>query len=55
MHSLEGKGYGIGNIGKEGMMAFIKTHKCNGICQVIALPRAHVGCADRLDAPAEVQ
>jgi len=39
IHSIDGKGFGIGNIGKEGMTAFIKTHKCNRICSKLGLPR----------------
>ena len=39
IHSMDGKGFGIGNIGKEGMNAFIKTHKCNRICSKLGLPR----------------
>ena len=42
IHSIEGKGFGIGNIGREGMEAFIKSHKCNRICKKLGLPRPEV-------------
>ena len=37
IHSIDGKGYGIGNIGPEGMRAFIKSHKCNRVCRALGL------------------
>lgn len=36
--SLDGEGYGRGNLGKKGMEKFLKTHECNGVCQQLGLP-----------------
>ncbi|KAH9586492.1 MHCK/EF2 kinase [Trypanosoma melophagium] len=33
------KGYGRGNLGREGMRLFIRSHKCNGVCEMIGIPR----------------
>lgn len=31
-------GFGLGNLGKRGMEAFLKSHKCNSICRYLNLP-----------------
>jgi len=32
IHSIDRRGYGKGNCGREGMERFFRTHKCNDIC-----------------------
>ncbi|ORC91803.1 myosin heavy chain kinase c-like protein [Trypanosoma theileri] len=36
--TFDGKGYGRGNLGREGMRLFIRSHKCNGVCHMIGIP-----------------
>jgi elongation factor 2 kinase len=31
-------GYGIGNLGKPGMLAFLSAHTCNNYCKKLNLP-----------------
>eukprot|EP00455_Lapot_gusevi_P006767 TRINITY_DN1289_c0_g4_i2.p1 TRINITY_DN1289_c0_g4~~TRINITY_DN1289_c0_g4_i2.p1 ORF type:complete len:364 (+),score=69.66 TRINITY_DN1289_c0_g4_i2:172-1263(+) len=38
MHSIDGKGFGKGNLGKRGFDKFLQTHRCNRICQYLKLP-----------------
>lgn len=38
IHSLDGKGYGDGNMGEKGIQTFLATHRCNPICQYLNLP-----------------
>ena len=38
LHSLKGKTYGRGDCGEDGIKAFFKTHKCNGLCKALELP-----------------
>jgi myosin-heavy-chain kinase len=38
IHTKDGKGFGLGNLGMNGIDRFLKTHKCNAICQMLALP-----------------
>lgn len=37
IHTVDGKGYGVGNMGEEGMAQFMKTHWCNSICTYMGL------------------
>jgi hypothetical protein len=37
--SLDGEGYGRGNLGSKGMDKFLKTHQCNAVCEHLGLPR----------------
>jgi hypothetical protein len=32
IHTKDGKGYGLGNMGTRGIERFLKTHVCNPIC-----------------------
>ncbi len=32
IHSRDGKGFGLGNMGTRGMLRFFETHRCNNIC-----------------------
>jgi len=38
IHSKDGKGYGKGNLGREGIASFLSTHQCNRICEFLGLP-----------------
>eukprot|EP01084_Bolivina_argentea_P109282 195328_1 len=37
IHTFNGKGFGKGNLGIDGMIKFLKTHQCNAICQHLKL------------------
>eukprot|EP01133_Synstelium_polycarpum_P004097 gene4097-4781_t len=37
IHTYDGIGYGVGNLGQKGFEKFIDTHKCNAICQYLNL------------------
>jgi myosin-heavy-chain kinase len=39
VHTKDGVGYGVGNLGRTGIDRFLKTHQCNAICQMLNLPR----------------
>eukprot|EP00026_Physarum_polycephalum_P001557 Phypoly_transcript_01559.p1 GENE.Phypoly_transcript_01559~~Phypoly_transcript_01559.p1 ORF type:complete len:683 (+),score=110.62 Phypoly_transcript_01559:158-2206(+) len=39
VHTKDGIGYGVGNLGRTGIDRFLKTHQCNAICQLLNLPR----------------
>jgi len=38
IHSFDGEGFGLGNMGQEGLTKFLKTHECNDICAWLNLP-----------------
>lgn len=38
IHTLDGKGYGLGNIGLVGMAMFFRSHVCSHLCQALHLP-----------------
>jgi hypothetical protein len=38
IHSRDGKGFGKGNLGQEGMNNFLSMHRCNRICKFLRLP-----------------
>ncbi|EGC33807.1 myosin heavy chain kinase B [Dictyostelium purpureum] len=37
IHTYDGVGFGIGNLGQKGFEKFLDTHKCNAICQYLNL------------------
>eukprot|EP00762_Andalucia_godoyi_P005246 ANDGO_06702.mRNA.1 Alpha-protein kinase 1 len=39
IHSMTGHGFGDGNLGPRGILAFLKTHECNSICDGLSLPK----------------
>ncbi|KEG14198.1 myosin heavy chain kinase c-like protein [Trypanosoma grayi] len=41
--TLDGKGYGRGNLGKKGMRLFLRSHVCNDVCRTVGLPRISHG------------
>mmetsp|Transcript_39774 Transcript_39774/g.66636 ORF Transcript_39774/g.66636 Transcript_39774/m.66636 type:complete len:413 (-) Transcript_39774:120-1358(-) len=38
IHSIDGRGYGKGNMGKRGFRKFFSTHRCNAVCKFLKLP-----------------
>jgi hypothetical protein len=42
IHTKDGKGFGLGNLGMNGVDRFLKSHKCNAICQMLALPLLNI-------------
>mmetsp|Transcript_10189 Transcript_10189/g.13981 ORF Transcript_10189/g.13981 Transcript_10189/m.13981 type:complete len:456 (-) Transcript_10189:41-1408(-) len=38
MHTLDGNGFGKGNLGVRGFAQFLATHRCNAICKYLRLP-----------------
>jgi len=32
IHTMDGKGFGNGNMGEEGILKFARSHACNGVC-----------------------
>lgn len=40
-HTKSGAGYGVGNMGVEGMLKFFQTHRCNAVCRAIGLSPSH--------------
>mmetsp|Transcript_13753 Transcript_13753/g.33614 ORF Transcript_13753/g.33614 Transcript_13753/m.33614 type:complete len:417 (+) Transcript_13753:66-1316(+) len=38
IHSIDGRGYGKGNMGTRGFRKFFSTHRCNAICKFLKLP-----------------
>jgi len=42
IHSFDGEGFGLGNMGQEGLTKFLKTHECNEICGLLRLPNVTI-------------
>jgi len=42
IHSFDGEGFGLGNMGQDGLTKFLKTHNCNEICRLLGLPAVTV-------------
>ncbi len=38
IHTMDGRGFGKGNLGIDGMVKFLSTHECNAICRHLKLP-----------------
>jgi hypothetical protein len=43
IHTLDGKGYGQGNMGKGGIEKWIQSHVCNDICRYLGLRQIEGG------------
>lgn len=37
IHSFNGDGFGLGNLGQSGIRKFLSTHQCNRICRMLSL------------------
>ncbi len=40
VHSVDGRGFGEGNLGEEGFQRFIESHRCNPICRYLKLTQS---------------
>mmetsp|Transcript_45621 Transcript_45621/g.115332 ORF Transcript_45621/g.115332 Transcript_45621/m.115332 type:complete len:325 (-) Transcript_45621:187-1161(-) len=38
IHSFDGKSFGLGNLGADGIRRFKRSHRCNAICNALRLP-----------------
>lgn len=45
--TVDGKGYGTGNIGRRGINMFLKMHTCNDLCKFLKLPRVNSKISDQ--------
>eukprot|EP01112_Ceratiomyxa_fruticulosa_P003650 TRINITY_DN1396_c0_g1_i1.p1 TRINITY_DN1396_c0_g1~~TRINITY_DN1396_c0_g1_i1.p1 ORF type:complete len:572 (+),score=138.21 TRINITY_DN1396_c0_g1_i1:312-2027(+) len=43
IHTIDGKGYGLGNLGKNGISQFLNSHKCNAVCALLGLDLSVMG------------
>lgn len=41
IHTMNGKGFGMGNLGQTGIRAFLLRHPCNSLCKACGLPPIH--------------
>jgi hypothetical protein len=48
VHSVDRAGFGMGNLGQEGIESFFRTHRCNNICAGLGLVHPH----KKVDEPA---
>ena len=39
IHTHDGRGYGVGNMGAEGIRKFHASHRCNAVCRALGLKR----------------
>lgn len=43
IHTADGKGFGLGNLGRNGIQRFLSTHKCNAVCALLNLQPIGMG------------
>lgn len=46
IHTHDGEGYGDGNLGRDGIVNFFRSHRCNGMCAALKLPQRKYNDAD---------
>jgi len=51
IHTVDGEGFGKGNLGQKGFEQFLSTHRCNAICKYLGLPLINVKVDDRGTVP----
>ena len=39
IHTLDGRGMGLGNNGGKGIQRWVASHRCNAICRQLKLPQ----------------
>jgi len=42
IHTFDGHGFGLGNLGHDGLTKFLITHECNDLCRLLDLPAVKV-------------
>eukprot|EP00160_Parvularia_atlantis_P000788 Unigene10631_Nuclearia_a/m.32499 Unigene10631_Nuclearia_a/g.32499 ORF Unigene10631_Nuclearia_a/g.32499 Unigene10631_Nuclearia_a/m.32499 type:complete len:395 (+) Unigene10631_Nuclearia_a:209-1393(+) len=52
MHTINGVGFGKGNLGPRGFDKFLSTHRCNAICKYLRLPPINAKLVDYGTVPA---
>jgi len=52
IHTIDGKGFGRGNLGDKGIDQFLVTHRCNAICKYLRLPSVNAKDQDSGTVPA---
>ena len=53
-YSRDGKGFGKGNLGYEGMLKFFQSHRCNSICKFLNLPAHQPKQPDKPSVPLDL-
>jgi len=48
IHTLNGRGFGVGNLGYTGIRAFLLRHQCNHICLLCQLPKVRASSLDEV-------
>jgi len=46
IHTIDGAGFGAGNLGEEGMQRFLLGHRHTLLCEQLGLPSPHAGLSD---------
>eukprot|EP00438_Fugacium_kawagutii_P033399 Skav210068 [mRNA] locus=scaffold485:150014:153359:+ [translate_table: standard] len=46
IHTIDGEGFGAGNLGNEGIRRFLRTHRHNLLCEQLGLPSPDEGLSD---------
>ena len=46
IHTLDGTGFGAGNLGEDGINRFLRTHQHTLLCEQLGLPSPNAGLSD---------
>lgn len=46
IHTLDGRGFGAGNLGEDGIQRFVQSHRHTLLCEQLGLPSPHAGLTD---------